>query len=139
MEIELKHIAPYLPYGLKMMETHSKKIGQVSDIFTLGYDEDDIKICVDGSGDEHIWMFKPILHPLSDLINEDYDIRKDLLIYTPLNLDNDIEFIIETEDYSQEVDLFEGYEIMQKLFKNHFDVFRLIDKGLAIDINTLNK
>ena len=29
------------------------------------------------------------------------------------------------------------YWIMEKLFKWHFDVFNLLEKGLAIDINTL--
>jgi hypothetical protein len=32
-----------------------------------------------------------------------------------------------------------GYQIVQKLFEWHFDVFGLIDQGLAIDINTLTK
>jgi hypothetical protein len=32
-----------------------------------------------------------------------------------------------------------GYKEMQKLFEWHFDVFGLIEKGLAIDINTINQ
>ena len=31
------------------------------------------------------------------------------------------------------------YECMIDLLKNHYDVFGLITKGLAIDINTLEK
>ena len=31
------------------------------------------------------------------------------------------------------------YHFFEKLLKNHFDVFGLIEKGLAIDINTLEK
>lgn len=31
------------------------------------------------------------------------------------------------------------FGVIQKLFEWHFDVFGLIDAGLAIDINTLNK
>lgn len=31
----------------------------------------------------------------------------------------------------------ESYLLMQKLIEWHFDVFGLIEKGLAIDINTL--
>ena len=31
----------------------------------------------------------------------------------------------------------ESYELVQKLIEWHFDVFELIEKGLAIDINTL--
>ena len=32
-----------------------------------------------------------------------------------------------------------GYELYEKLFEWQFDVFGLIEKGLAIDINTLNQ
>ena len=68
MKLELKHLAPYLPYGLKLYYEHTKKIGQVSNIYTIGegYDNDDIKISIDRGSDEHIWMYKPILKPLSD-------------------------------------------------------------------------
>ncbi len=31
------------------------------------------------------------------------------------------------------------YEVMEKLLSWHFDVFSLIEKGLAIDINTLTQ
>ena len=49
MKLELKHLAPYLPYGLKLFYTHTKKIGQISNIYTIGegYDNDDIKISID--------------------------------------------------------------------------------------------
>ena len=33
--------------------------------------------------------------------------------------------------------LYLPYNIVSKLFENHFDVFGLIEKGLAIDINTI--
>lgn len=31
------------------------------------------------------------------------------------------------------------YSDMEKLFENHFDVFGLIEKGLAIDLNTIKE
>ena len=30
-----------------------------------------------------------------------------------------------------------GYESIQELLEEHYDIFNLIEKGLAIDINTL--
>jgi hypothetical protein len=46
-----------------------------------------------------------------------------------------------TNDEYTECDCFvpSQIELFQKLFEWHFDVFGLIDKGLAIDINSLNK
>lgn len=35
------------------------------------------------------------------------------------------------------INIHEAFNIREALFKLHFDVFGLIDKGLAIDINAL--
>lgn len=67
------------------------------------------------------------------------EIHKGIDIYQPLNLEYPIEINIQTEDYSQDIDLHDGYLIIQKLLEWHFDIFRLIHAGLAIDINTLNE
>jgi len=72
------------------------------------------------------------------LLNEQFrGMSKDLVPYLYGN--ETLELDITTENYSQTIDLFDGYLITQKLFEWHFDVFGLIEKGLAIDINTLNK
>lgn len=76
---------------------------------------------------------KPILRPLSDLTNE----------------------IIENEDfeylgYTKYCETFTmggkqvgilamPYYVLEKLFKNHFDVFRLIEKGLAVSIHDVEQ
>jgi alanyl-tRNA synthetase len=46
--------------------------------------------------------------------------------------------LLDVEDLSS-VNLLHYMVVFEKLFKMHFDVFGLIDKGLAIDINTLTK
>jgi hypothetical protein len=124
MELELKHLAPYLPYGLKLFYTHTKKIGQVSNIYTIGegYDNDDIKISIDYTDGEHIWMYKPILSPLSDLTE---DVLQEFNFIKKPIVNQDLESL--------------SYGFMQHCFKNHFDVFGLIPKRLAIDINTIKQ
>lgn len=49
------------------------------------------------------------------------------------------EIILETENYSQDIDLYDGYLVVQKLLEWNFDINGLIEKKLAIDINDLNK
>tara|TARA_R110001632_G_scaffold117450_1_gene229538 strand:- start:143 stop:514 length:372 start_codon:yes stop_codon:yes gene_type:complete len=123
MELELKHLAPYLPYGLKARFMHPvvkhQKTGVINNTYNL---DDDVKLSIDYSDDEHIWMYKPILRPLSDLTEYSYTIG------SYFNLED-----FKTCVYNKEVSVLEW----EDLLKNHFDVFGLIEKGLAIDINTL--
>lgn len=47
--MKLEHIAPYLPYKLKVLYTHTNTIGIISNIYTIGegYDDEDTKISID--------------------------------------------------------------------------------------------
>ena len=149
--LELKHILPYFPYGLKVtfegddcthevvgLSIASKGVELISPFGDYG--RADIEDC------------RLILRPLSDIhkeivhngkkfipIRELESIRKSLDIYKPLNLDYPIEIILETENYSQDIDLYDGYLVVQKLIEWNFDINSLIEKELAIDINDLNK
>jgi hypothetical protein len=73
---------------------------------------------------------QPILRPLSDLTDKKI---------SDLNLDitDEIE-LRETRDHHKLATHLD-YRLCQVLFKNHFDAFGLIDKGLAVNINTLNQ
>lgn len=122
--LELKHLAPYLPYDLECKSDN----GNVGKLDSLNTEVDDFT------------GMKPILHPLSDLTKEmEYNGEK----FVPFKK---ILFSINNEDENrpdlrvriwikepQNMPFF----VIQKLFEWHFDVFGLIDKGLAIDINTL--
>jgi len=135
MKLELKHITPYLPYGLKLYYEYTNKIGEISNIYTIGegYDNDDIKISVDYSEAEHIWMFKPILRPLSDLNIFDFGSK------TPnKGVASEFNAALHIINHKGKLQVLE-YWFMQLLLEHHFDVFGLIEKKLAIDINTLNK
>ena len=113
MKLELKHLAPYLPYDVKIyFETLD---GRHSDYWTLTSDK--IEFCLDNKN-------KPILHPLSELTIEDAREHN------------------YPDEGHLERSLLKGhasYEVWNEYVKEHFDVFGLIEKGLAIDINTLNQ
>jgi hypothetical protein len=150
MKLELKHLAPYLPYGLKihLFGTYEK------DICTLSGIDENFELQLKECGEwyiEHDSM-KPILRPLSGLtkeieVNGEKFVPNDILNkrFRPMSmdlvpyrwLDGDFELDIQTENYSQTINLFDGFLIVQQLFEWHFDVFGLIENNLAIDINTI--
>jgi hypothetical protein len=139
-QLELKDIAAYLPYGLKIDILNYKcdYVGiqyakangfyELTDGFYVTYHG--------GSTGKSVTDFKPILRPLSDLFS-------DKLNPIPIN---------ETKhlygwDYLW-YDVYKNKEpfnlnvlkwaVLSKLLEWHFDVFGLIDAGLAVDINTIN-
>jgi len=127
-KLELKHLAPYLPYGLKIQckRIHFKEYW-VSTLKSIYYDSLDVV------SDESVLSegeYKPILRPLSDLTN---------------NVFSDTAFSIESNESIDSIymsyrepsmgDFVCGFN---ELLENHFDVFGLIEKGLAIDVNTLD-
>lgn len=135
-KLELKHLAPYLPYGLKAMYTHGNKFGEVKGLSDIS-EYDDIKIRMDYQDCEHIWMFKPILRPIQYLTSDDF--KSD---FFGINEQREEDYwLLEAIEnghrftYGDYQNL--TYRTVEFLFKNHFDIFGLINDGLAIDINTL--
>lgn len=118
-KLELKHLAPYLPYKLNL-----ERINYKNERFKklTAYD-----LCPDGEIDN----IKPILRPIEDLYNEKTDFGIKIVHY--FNFKTNVKL-----DYRNF-----PYHVMEQLFKNHFDVFGLIPKGLAISYldvqSTLNE
>lgn len=145
MKLELKHLSPYLPYGLKV---HN---GNHAQTMTKCYNDPFVMIEITGYGmgqrftmnpDKVKPIWKPVLRPLSDLMKHEYINtfwQKDSFLDEITESDNQLEkathfinrFRITDNDYCY------PYDFFSKLFENHFDVFGLIPAGLAIDINTL--
>lgn len=139
-KLESKHIVGYLPYGLKMYWEDLNEYPQTPWLLKCH----NIDLALENQN-------KPILRPLSDLTKEiehngekfvpmgwfEKNINKNISFYLPSNLDIPLQIDIITENYSQTIDLFEGYLAVQKLYEWHFDIHGLIEKGLAIDKNTL--
>jgi hypothetical protein len=128
MELKFEEIAPYLPYGLKaiirLREDSSLPINDECIVtvscFEVAY--------LDSEYDE----FKPILKPLSYFSVK--RIARDIME----ELQCDLSVVIELWDLYDKGDLdnisIKTYNVM---CKNHIDFNRLIEKGLAININTL--
>jgi len=132
MKLELKHLAAYLPYGVKLSKIHvlniGNGIGSLSHILTTKNDQ-----------------YKMILRPLSDLFKEIEcngeklipieRLRSEFLnIYFEIGILNSLVIKGKNENfiiYSSTI------LINEKLCEWHFDIFGLIDAGLSVDINTV--
>lgn len=135
MKLTLQHLAPYLPYGLKCkLDT-----GEIEQLLGLEqeFESPDWGAMFKEFGTWPLDRIKPILHPLSDLtkeitVNRETFKPRDIIlsqlnhVLTSSIIDNINESVIHLD-----------YTIVQKLFEWKFDVFGLIELGLAIDVNTL--
>ena len=142
MKLEIKHLAIAFTNNWKVTYfDDERELNQVCNIVELREDE-----CTISNGEyEYDVKFddiKLLCFPLSTLTKEitvngetfvpidfiNKNIRKVVDIYLVVG---EINIDIETDNYSQIINLIDGYEIMQKLIEWKFDVFRLIELGLA--------
>ena len=151
MKLESKHIVPYLPYGLKIRNgneydilkginngiVYSEYRGNLENMINIEdctlilrplSDLNKIKIQI---GENYILLSdhlcKSLLYDNSELINK-YGI---LSIKRPKGISNILIAI-----HNEIVDEC-PIGIYKLLGRHHFDIYNLIEKGLAIDINTL--
>lgn len=124
--LKLEHIAPYLPYGLKYnLKERSKHDIRELDASTLVY--------------KNINRIQPILHPLSDLtkpIQHNGEEFAPFEYWNEIGLRSSDSYIL--NDAGQTPAWINGasWNVMQKLFEWHFNVFNLPDY-LWIDVNIL--
>ena len=154
MELELKHLSAYLPYGLKLLYVDCYNAKRKATLSGVTYSEIEttysrkIKGCkgdiisFDGRNNIKDLKVKLILRPLSDLTKEiEHNGEKFVPCYywdSENQKDPYCEHLkLSAIDYLHVEYL--QYFIIEKLLEWHFDVFNLIPNGLAIDINTLNK
>jgi len=129
----LEQLAPYLPYKLK-------GIWKLSDVINLRENQKDElrEKVLDIENPEFFLNYcKPILRPLYDLL--DTNTARELNSISSFVFVYDLRYktiSIQTDDKC-DIELADMISAMNILYGNHFDVFGLIDKGLAIDINTL--
>lgn len=136
MKLELKHLCSYLPYGLKYFidfEDGDTIISTVDGII-----ENEIYL---SSGNETLIedkMSNPILRPLSDLVDsEEIEVDGKEFVAIDYFIGGDSDEILNACKIN---DLrFLPYNIIEKLLEWHFDIFGLIDAGLAIDYNRIKK
>lgn len=160
MKLELKHITPYLPFRLKaeMLDYKRDYVGKQYDEI-IGVHQwskkNDWCLLTDGGSKPSLDCIKPILISLSDItkeiehngerfvpiekLKEMYNDMPDSYIKHLRFIKFDDQFTLFglEEDDSHEVSM--PYSLYEKLFEWHFDIFGLIDAGLAVDINSIKK
>lgn len=161
-KLELHHISPYLPYGLKFINPEHKHLIPIPmEIISVeNFHEKGVYVKSQIDGDFHYstWTknfgYMPILRPLSDLakeiehISSTIELEPSLQKIKPNELFKKHWHLTIREDGLFSVNNGDGtctgfkymssrYDVLLLLFEWHFDVFGLIEKGLAIDINTL--
>ena len=121
MKLELKHLVGYLPYSLNILYWNGNAKEYIDILQVLHLETKNVL-----GSDKH----KPILRPLSDLTE---------IFYCDNLQDGDCE--LDKERINEIKNSPRGYlKLYQSnyLFKHHFDIFGLIEKDLAVNINTLS-
>lgn len=142
MRLELKHLATYLPYGLKYQSSMDKPFDEYgkNPIWTFdGINKvfDNYCLITKENNDAYeITSCKPILHPLSDLtkeieVNGEKFVPSERIAVHLFDYDF-LEMVIDRKNTNGI-----PFWVIKKLLEWHFDIYGLIEKGLAIDINTL--
>ena len=140
MELKLEHLAPYLPYGLECIWINRLAFQMTDGELPVKEVVEELTI------KNYVQLLEghkaiPILHPLSDLTKE-IEHKGDR--FKPIE---SITYPY-TEKWEQsfyeawKLDISTGYLSYQnwnKLVSWHFDVFGLIEQGLALDINKLKQ
>jgi len=150
MELEFKHIQPYMLSNLKL-QYFGDLVGRLGG-YMEGMNHNPVRVCYNGQDNYNIDAIfkdeiflnlkdiKPILKPITDL---------DKLVY------NEFEKYNNKEKYDEEIiDLFSEeigvtdlleitildtlpYRTVDYIFRNNYDYFGLIEKGLAVDYNSV--
>ena len=138
MELEVKHLAPYLPYGLKLQYVVREKVEQTGIMKSINHNEDEThptKVSISAMyNEEHIWMFKPMLRRKTHL----HTLQSEILIRWGGGLSDraKAQWLKEVTDdmlYSAFNSL--RYDFVELMLENHIDVFGLIDTGLATELS----
>lgn len=138
MNLELKHLSPYLPYKLKIIKTTTQSNSEIIEMKQLDILNKAIYI-------NNIFVFnknhQPILKPLSEIqpyfknLYGSLD-HQDVTDYLDEDFLNSMDALDISEIGYKKIEYL-PYGTLKVLLKHHFDVFDLIEAGLAIDYNTL--
>ena len=133
MKLEFKHLAPYLPHNIEFLDN-----GKPETI--IGWKDD--RIYIDDCHKSGYCRIDEIntllLRPLSDL-TEEIEVNGEVFVPydTPVFVRHRMNSL-----HPKNINIVGmSYWCVEKLFEWHFDVFRLIDEGLAVEIKNvkLNK
>lgn len=136
-DLLIKDLCSRLPYGVII--EHEGNLSRLDTIFmcdsiSISSTSIDKELCYNLDLDE----VKPYLFPLSSITDELWD--KEFMGYNITEFTRDsFKYGCETlEFYDYNPDLLSMVGFINQLIKNHFDIYGLIPKGLAIDATGLN-
>lgn len=146
-ELTVEYLAPYMPYGLMCQTTDMGKV-VISELNAIYSDNSYtfMNIVESEKGFEDI---KPILRPLSDLTkeiehNEERFVPMEKIFFDKwIDWDGESDCLVSMRNtYNASKgkvhsEFLPGW-VLKNLYRWHFDIFGLIEKGLAVDRNTLN-
>jgi hypothetical protein len=141
-ELELKHLCIYLPYRIKCITPIQNNKGNIGAVELTGIVNGNARFDISKDYmDCFLYEIKPILISLSEL-NKPMEGQKvttwiDYLWHEIISTDNDS---FNYDDFcTLDITNIDWYplKVIEYLFANHFDVFGLIEQGLAIDKGTL--
>jgi hypothetical protein len=130
MKLELKHLAPYLPYGLKVKTKYGWDTMTTLNEFEVNGDHEESY-----SYEYHpneVLELKPILRPLSYFSNWIIKDKKDFL---GVNHNQMMEFLGFSDGQIKLENISLGLYLA--MCNKHIDFNFLIEKGLAININKI--
>jgi len=153
-QLTINELAPYLPYGLKIQFTQlDDGISGIGELYRIETGKTDKQLFEINPtiivSDYELYLLedeiKPILRPLSDLTEEIEHNGERFVPYKVLGW----EYLHDNTEFGQVVyceygespktaiNVIDYIGDYHTLLSWHFDVFGLLDKGLAIDINSL--
>jgi len=121
-KLTIEHLAPYLPYGLKVMRPDDKTVLELHGI------AGDLLIFKE-EGETYGSILGGKSKPLLLLLSEFNDSAADTEIYEVMG-----SYYSAHPDFCTPDEL--PYKVIQILLKHHFDVFGLLESGLALDKST---
>jgi hypothetical protein len=154
MKVELKQLAPYLPYGLKI-----QVCDKTSTLDGLHINSIELMPPIHGFRYPSFGQIKPILRHISDLkqselleiVNhifrdskgimpkqDSVKVDKGYITFHDLNTMQNYVCVKPSSDGTPLLNMRNCFNDYQIFFKLHVDMFNLIEQGLAIDINTLS-
>ena len=141
-QITIKELAPYLPYGLKgIIETKSSYYEV--ELVTMNKSTIQTKPQIHGFTYCEYKYFKPLLKPLSDLTKEIEHNGKKFVPIEKLEWDywcgelGEITYCEYGESPRVAINVLDYINDYHLLLEWHFDVFDLIGRGLALNLNEL--
>ena len=129
-KLELKHLVPYLPYDmtLKVVNKQEDRFGLAVVLKGVTKNYNDQFVIYTNHSTFYDWELKPRLRKLTDYDNVNSEAMNSLNI--------DLGDMLAIEELARKQKGYRNcpYGVMEILFRNHIDVFGLIEKGLAVSL-----